>query len=307
MLPAGKRCVSRIPDCVAKKAADFDVQPGGELFPATEGETRVHDFPTLIATHRHAWSAHTGKGWPEPTSLPRAAATTAVSVDVAIEAYPGHSARAVRVAVSTAGCITSQVEMSNVAIPSADAADQLLNALGDQLASMGSVYELIVVGGSALLVLGLVNRPTKDVDVVALKQGETVRSAKPLPEDLMTARDRVARDLRLPVSWLNDGPADLIRFGLPEGFLDRAERREYGPALTVLFASRFDQVHFKLYATVDQGPGKHEADLRALEPNERELIAAARWSTTHDPSEGYRGQLLQGLEVFGVAPAELEL
>jgi hypothetical protein len=96
--------------------------------------------------------------------------------------------------------------MTNVAISGADAADELLSALGEQLASLGAAYEIIVVGGSALLALGLVDRPTKDVDLVALRQGGAVRSAHPLPMDLIAARDRVARDFDLPVSWLNDGP-----------------------------------------------------------------------------------------------------
>jgi hypothetical protein len=77
-------------------------------------------------------------------------------------------------------------------------------------------------------------------------------------------------------------------------------------SLTVLFASRFDQVHFKLYATVDQGPGKHETDLRALEPTEQELSASARWSMTHDPSEAYRSQLVQVLRIFAVEDAGLD-
>jgi len=195
--------------------------------------------------------------------------------------------------------------MNNVAISGAAVADELLNALAEQLASLGAAYEIIVIGGSALLALGLVDRPTKDVDVVALSEGGTVRSARPLPLELIEARDRVARDFGLPASWLNDGPAELVRFELPEGFLERVERRVYGPFLTVLFASRFDLVHFKLYATVDQGPGRHEADLRALAPTEQELLAAARWSTTHDPSAGYLSQLVQVLQVFGVEDARL--
>jgi hypothetical protein len=59
------------------------------------------------------------------------------------------------------------------------------------------------------------------------------------------------------------------------------------------------------YALVDQGPGKHEADLRGLEPSDEELIAAARWSRTHDPSEGYRGMLNEALAHLGVTDAEL--
>jgi hypothetical protein len=51
---------------------------------------------------------------------------------------------------------------------SADATDRLLSALGEQLGLLGERYDLVVIGGSALLALGLVSRPTRDVDVVAL-------------------------------------------------------------------------------------------------------------------------------------------
>ena len=87
---------------------------------------------------------------------------------------------------------------------------------------------------------------------------------------------------------------------------ERCERRDYGPGLVVYFASRYDQIHFKLYAAVDEGgPGKHEADLRALAPTEVELIAAARWSRSHDPSPGYAEELRGALEFLGVSDVDL--
>ena len=115
----------------------------------------------------------------------------------------------------------------------------------------------------------------------------------------------MARDFGLPEDWLNAGPADLMDFGLPAGFLDRVETRTFGQALTVHFASRLDQIHFKLYALVDQGAGKHGQDLRALQPTQDELVQAARWSRTHDPSDGYRQMLEEALEYLGVHGADL--
>ena len=182
----------------------------------------------------------------------------------------------------------------------------LLDALGEQLAARGTHTELVVIGGSALLAIGLISRPTRDVDIVALRAGQTLIEPRPLPTELVAARDRVARDFGLPENWLNAAPADLLDFGLPDGFVDRLERRDYGEALTVHFASRFDQIHFKLYAMVDQGAGKHEADLRALEPTRDELLAAARWTRTHDPSEGFREQLLAALAYLGVEDVRLD-
>jgi hypothetical protein len=87
--------------------------------------------------------------------------------------------------------------------------------------------------------------------------------------------------------------------------LQRMVTRSSGTALIVHFAGRFDQIHFKLFAMVDQGGGRHEADLRALNPTEDELIAAARWSITQDPSPGYRTVLVDALRVLGVDDADL--
>lgn len=185
-------------------------------------------------------------------------------------------------------------------------ANRLLDALGDQLAVLENAYEIVVVGGSALLALGLVARPTRDVDVVGIREGDVLLPVAPLPHALRLARDRVARDFQLPEDWLNAGPASLADFGLPEGFLDRAVARQHGPALTVWYASRLDQIHLKLYAAVDQGPGRHEADLRALQPTAEELVAAARWTRTHDPSEGYLAMLDHALAALGVHGADLD-
>lgn len=184
-------------------------------------------------------------------------------------------------------------------------ADALLSALGEQIAGRGERYELVVIGGSALLALGLVERTTKDVDIVAVRSEAGLDNADPLPPGLRAAGDLVARDFELQAEWLNPGPAGLLTFGLPEGFADRLERRDYGAGLVVHFSSRYDQIHFKLYAAVDQGPGKHEQDLRALAPTEAELIAAARWSRTQDPSAGYAQVLRDALKSFGVEDVDL--
>jgi hypothetical protein len=111
----------------------------------------------------------------------------------------------------------------------ASRADELLGALGEQLAAAGQQFDLVVIGGSALLALGLVKRTTRDVDVLAIAGPEGLIPADPLPSPLVDARDRVARDFGLLADWLNPGPTELLRFGLPDGFLSRVETRTYGP------------------------------------------------------------------------------
>jgi Nucleotidyltransferase of unknown function (DUF6036) len=187
-----------------------------------------------------------------------------------------------------------------------DRAVQALAALGELLARAGHRFELVVIGGSGLLALGAIDRATRDVDVIALKRGSELVGPNPLPEALVAARNRVAADFGLPESWLNAAPASLLDFGLPEGFIERLQPLEYGPALTVWLASRLDQIHFKLYALADHRPGsKHDHDLRALRPTRDELLLAARWATTHDPSEGFRQELLAALAYLGIEDANL--
>lgn len=189
-------------------------------------------------------------------------------------------------------------------IQSASTAHELLAALGQHLAEAGTSFDLVVIGGAALLARDLVDRATRDIDVVALATPEGLRSATSFPSELVAAVERVARDFEIADDWLNGGPSDLLRFGLPSGFERRWETGSYGEALRVRWASRFDQIHFKLYAAVDQA-GKHLEDLEALRPSREELVAAARWSREHDPSDGFHTMLVEALKYFGVEDADL--
>jgi hypothetical protein len=83
--------------------------------------------------------------------------------------------------------------------------------------------------------------------------------------------------------------------------------RQYG-SLLLHIPSRVDQVCFKLYATVDQGPrSKHFADLARLSPTRDELLFAARWTITHDPSPGFRQELLGALREIGVSASDADI
>jgi hypothetical protein len=185
--------------------------------------------------------------------------------------------------------------------------ERALGALGELLESRGVEYRLAVVGGGAMLLLGLLDRPTNDLDLVAQVDERGTESVEPLPPALREGIVDVARALDLPDNWLNPGPASLLDLGLPEGFMERAHVRRYG-SLELLLADRIDQIHFKLYAAVDQGPrSKHLADLRALDPNRDELLRAARWARTHDPSEGFRTELVRALQALGVGGGDESL
>ena len=175
-----------------------------------------------------------------------------------------------------------------------------LRLLNGRLALAGAPrFNLVVCGGTALIATNLILRTTKDVDIVALMDdGGALLDPEPLPQSLVKAAGIVAVDLGLPEDWLNNDPSSgdggLFRLGLPEGLVKRLAWKTFGENLSVGFIGRIDQIYFKLYAAVDQRGGYHADDLQLLTPTDEELLQAARWARTHDPSEGY----LQSLEWF---------
>ncbi len=175
--------------------------------------------------------------------------------------------------------------------------EKALNAVGEILESQREEVGIVVLGGTALNLLGIVHRTTKDVDILAIgsqpvtEPKVTLRPPNPLPESLTQAIKRVARDFGLPEDWMNAVAGSQWRSGLPPSLEDRLEWRRYR-GLHVGIVSRYDLIFFKLYAAVDSAPTEiHYQDLRALHPSQQEVEDAARWVRSQDMSEGF-GQIL---------------
>ena len=177
--------------------------------------------------------------------------------------------------------------------------EELLSAVGEHLAEGGDSAAIVVVGGSTLAVMGWVERTTKDVDVIAqaIRRGErrTLIAADPLPEALLRAVARVGRDYGLAADWLNTEIGAQWDFGLPEGFAEELEWRQYG-SLTVGFAGRQSLIALKLFATVDRGrESVHFQDLIALAPSDAELVKASDWVVSQDAGEHFPALLKEVL------------
>ena len=91
---------------------------------------------------------------------------------------------------------------------------EALATLGALLEERGEAIGVLIVGGGSLLLLGVVERPTADVDVVGFSSAAGYARADVLPEFLTTAVRDVGDALGLGDAWFNTGPAGLLEFGL---------------------------------------------------------------------------------------------
>lgn len=172
-----------------------------------------------------------------------------------------------------------------------------LMRLGEYLSSHRASYTIVIVGGAAINLHGVVSRATHDVDVLAFG-GENGICPPPevWPLILKDGVDAVAEDMGLPRDWMNDGPALQWRQGLPPGLAERIHWSRFG-GLLVGIVDRYDLIFFKLYAAADHVGQRnvHYTDLLALQPSPDELIAAATWIRDQDGSEAFIALLDQVL------------
>lgn len=168
-----------------------------------------------------------------------------------------------------------------------------LGAVGELLEEDRTAVALVVVGGATLNLLGLIDRATQDVDVIA-RAAEPIGAMParlappdPLPDALQRAIVRVARDFGLASDWINTAIARQWSQGLPPWLPHDITWRRYG-GLHVGLVGRRTLIALKLFATVDQSVRSvHGQDLLALNPSDEELDEAAAWVTAQDASDSF--------------------
>lgn len=183
---------------------------------------------------------------------------------------------------------------------SSDTLHEIFSALSAHLEARGLSIAIVVVGGASLAANNLVDRTTKDVDVIATAERtdgkDILHKASPFSPEFQAAIDTIARDYQLPGDWLNAVIDKQWKFGLPNELYVDIEWREYG-ALSVGYVGRTGLIPLKLFAVIDQGHNsKHWQDLIALSPNKEELASAAKWVRSQDAGQHFADFVDQALE-----------
>ncbi|MCP4502723.1 MAG: hypothetical protein GY822_22485 [Deltaproteobacteria bacterium] len=150
---------------------------------------------------------------------------------------------------------------------------QTITAFDAFLAKRNLRFEAIVIGGSALALLGHIDRQTRDFDILQPLLSDDIARAS---HDFAKETDALAKD------WLNNGPLQLVDV-LPEDWRTRLRPVFQGQALVLTTLGRSDLLRTKLFALCDRGTDL--LDCIALSPSKEELNDAEPWVAQQDANE----------------------
>lgn len=160
---------------------------------------------------------------------------------------------------------------------------EILDAVGQILRDQGNRIDVVVIGGTALLLAGLTpkDHTTKDVDVVALGAPGNLTTAEPLPEALVKAADAVGKIYDLRTDWFNAGPTRQLEEGLPPGFSANMTTYDFA-GLVIHVPGRQALIDLKVYAAIDSSiSNKHAEDLAGMPDIQTdEVMTGGEWATS---------------------------
>lgn len=159
------------------------------------------------------------------------------------------------------------------------------------LARRGLSLEAVVVGGTALGLLGIVSTPTRDCDVLHPRVPDAIlRAAREFAAEVRQSGEVLGED------WLNDGPTSLTR-DLPEGWEDRLQVAYRGEAATLDTLGRLDLLRSKLFALCDRAIDL--PDCLAMRPTETELERVLPWLEERDANPDWPAHVRATLADLG--------
>lgn len=152
-----------------------------------------------------------------------------------------------------------------------------IEAFDLHLQRLGLRFEGVVIGGSALGLMGVIQRPTRDFDILV---PELPRAIGLAARDFAESQRQAGVDLQN--DWLNNGPIQLGEV-LPAGWRERVQRIFEGQALVLSTLGRLDLLKSKLFALCDRGTDL--PDCVALASTAEELGECVPWLEARDGNE----------------------
>lgn len=142
------------------------------------------------------------------------------------------------------------------------------------LKTRGLRLEAIATGGSALALMGVIQRETRDCDLIEPELSREIQAASTAFAEALRDCGEILRD-----DWLNNGPASLGPL-LPAGWRHRIQPIFEGEALRLWALGRPELILSKLFALCDRGLDL--GDCLALRPSMEELAEAVPWLAAQD-------------------------
>ncbi len=131
----------------------------------------------------------------------------------------------------------------------------------------------IICGGAAIILRGIQERGTNDIDVIAPE----------IDQILKESSVRVAEDLGLGSDWLNDKPRKFYAKDLPTDWESRAFKIYAASHLTVQSVSDFDLAILKFLAECDRN--KDLQDIIDLKLSAEKISMVVDHALTRDPGD----------------------
>lgn len=150
---------------------------------------------------------------------------------------------------------------------------EVLDKFDNFLKEKNLEFECIVIGGAALIHLGVITRRTQDVDLLDPEIPQRIKSAS-----IEFAKLNVDLGL-VPNEWFNSGPISL-KDELPENWKLRLVKIKEGEALRIWTLGREDLLKTKLFACCCRD--EDFDDCIALKPSTFELKNCLEWVKERD-------------------------
>lgn len=127
----------------------------------------------------------------------------------------------------------------------------------------------VVIGGTALALMGTISRETRDCDLLYPEIPEKIKNSA-----IAFAKLQQSKGIEVHENWLNNA-ADGLVTRLPTGWAKRTQIIYQGEALELHVLERSDLLKTKLYAYCSRGLDFE--DCLALKPTAQELQEALSW------------------------------